>query len=593
MIPSTTTSTPRASVPAARSHLKTRLAHSKAAQVVDTNVASYDRTDPFMAFNALLKLLGSLPSRVGGCQFRLTSEEHKLSLHLLSIVEPFVGLAPSQRSITRQPTEILDAIVFHVDAKRDLVALALSCQRMHDIVFPRHYDYRHIRCKVSSLSVWNHLIVHRSLARNVRRLEILDERAPSTEMLVPGDIMGTDTDMDSTDDELGMHAKQERFLVKALAKMTALKAFTWSCNHSPISIDNVWPTLLKCQSLEEVDISDNLVFSGGDVLEETEGSGSKARRPVVLQDLKTVAVRSTKHAFGSSKNPVLSRISGMLTHCPNLENLDITYSQPRNASTSHPVADELLLYSRFPHLTSLALTNIRCNVADAPRTFLSAHSLLTSLRLDLGASHRLDLPPNALPHLRELHCNREVATTVLTCPSDSPRPIETLRGMRLAGSAAGTATDTRFLESLRAFGGGIKRIELSGWNEMDDVRRLADAIPGLVWLDVGKRHGAQRGPPVANAAEWATLLAGMAELTTFHGVRFFYEVSAGATAGKEINLTLADRSRVRKNDEVASVLAWRCPKLRRLDHWEEGGGKVVVLVRDAEKVKLQVRRVKA
>jgi hypothetical protein len=281
--------------------------------------------------------LGSLPSRIGGCQFKLTPEEHKLSLHLLNIVEPFVGLAPSRRTITRQPTEILDSIAFHVDSKRDLLSLALSCQRMHDVVFPRHFQYRHIRCKVSSLSVWNHLMVHRSLARNVRRLEILDERAPSTELLIPPDILASDTDMESTDDELGMHEKQERFLVGALGKMSSLASFTWACNHSPISIDNVWPTLLKCHSLQEVDISDNLVFSNGDISDsEPQSSLAKSRRSVVvselcanqrpcielrlqLQDLKAIAVRSTKHAYGSTKHPVLSRIDGMLTHCPNLE----------------------------------------------------------------------------------------------------------------------------------------------------------------------------------------------------------------------------------------------------------------------------------
>ncbi|KAJ7198492.1 hypothetical protein GGX14DRAFT_503631 [Mycena pura] len=578
--------------------LKSRQAHHvKAAQVVDTNLNSYDRTDPFMAFNVLLKLLGSLPSRIGGCQFKLTPEEHKLSLHLLNVVEPFVGLAHSRRTITRQPTEILDAIVLYVDAKRDLLALALSCQRMHDIVFPRHYHYRHIRCKVSSLSVWNHLVVHRSLARNVRRLEILDERAASTELLVPGDILGSDTDMDSTDDELGMHDKQERFLIGALGKMTSLTSFSWACNHSPISIDNVWPTLLKCYSLREVDISDNLIFSDGES-PESESSPVKSRRRVLLQDLKSVVVRSTKHAYGSTKHPVLSRISGMLGHCPNLEALDIAYAQPRNmGATSYPAADELLLYSRFPNLTALALTNLRCTIADAPATFLMAHTHLTHLRLDLGPAHRLELPHNALPHLRELHSNRDVATVVLSCPSDMPRPLETLRGMRLAGPAGpggGAAADAHFLGSLRAFGGEVRRIELAGWSEMDDARRLAEAAPGLVWLDVGKK--AQRGPPVASAAEWATLLSGLPELATFHGVRFFYEVSA---AGTGVNLTMADRSRVRKNDEVAGVLAWKCPKLRRLDHWEENGGKVVVLVRDgereraAEKVRWEVRRVKA
>lgn len=272
------------SKPSTISPLKSRL--RKTLHTVDTNLASYDRTDPFFAFNTLLKLLSVLPSRVGGCQYTLSPDEHKLSLHLLNIVEPFVGLAPSRRTLTRQPTEILDAIVFHVDSKADLLSLALSCRRMHSIVFPRHFDYRIIRCKVSSISVWNRLIVHRSLARNVRRLEILDERSTETE-IIPSDILISDTDLESTDDELAMHAKQERYLVSALTKMCALRSFFWSCNHSPISIDNVWPTLLKCHSLGELEINDNMIFS---VYADSAGEGGsharnngKNRHPIVVR----------------------------------------------------------------------------------------------------------------------------------------------------------------------------------------------------------------------------------------------------------------------------------------------------------------------
>lgn len=165
--------------------------------------------------------------------------------------------------------------MFHLDSKRDLLALGLSCHRMHSVIFPRHYEYRHIRCKVSSISVWNHLVVQRSLARNVRKLEILDERSTEIEM-IPRGILTSDTDLESTDDELGMHTKQERFLVSALHRMTALHSFMWSCNHSPISIDIVWPTLLKCQSLQNVEINDNLVFGTPHL--NADGSASDARR---------------------------------------------------------------------------------------------------------------------------------------------------------------------------------------------------------------------------------------------------------------------------------------------------------------------------
>ena len=47
---------------------------------------------------------------------------------------------------------------------------------------------------------------------------------------------------------------------------------------------------------------------------------------------------------------------------------------------------------------------------------------------------------------------------------------------------------------------------------------------------------------------------------------------------------------MRKNDEIAGVLAWRCPKLRRVDHWDDGGARVVVLLRDSDGVRWEVRR---
>jgi hypothetical protein len=87
------------------------------------------------------------------------------------------------------------------------------------------------------------------------------------------------------------------------------------------------------------------------------------------------------------------------------------------------------------------------------------------------------------------------------------------------------------------------------------------------------------------------MLSPLQELMAFHGLRLFYD---SLTPDKESDvLTHSDRSKVVRNNETANVLAWRLPKLRRLDHWEEGGGKIVVLVREGEKVRWEVRRTKA
>lgn len=231
------------------------------------------------------------------------------------------------------------------------------------------------------------------------------------------------------------------------------------------------------------------------------------------------------------------------------------------------------------------------------------------LHLDIGgntngsARSRLVLPSNTLPHLRELHSSRDIVSSILESHCDTPRPLETIKGVRLSGL---TDRDREFLLNLRHHGKAVKRIELAGWNEMEDIRKLAEYASGLTWLDIGKKVGVPQvkeknsGAPVNNTVEWASLLSALPDLTTFHGVRFFYEVSpiaaATSTTATSTNITMTDRSRIRKNDEIASVLAWKCTKLRRVDHWEEGAGKIVVLVRDGErdkdKVKWEVRRLK-
>jgi len=258
----------------------------KPLQTISTNLSHYDRSDPFAAINGLRKLLSLLPTKFGGCQYKMTPEEHKLSMHLLMIVEPFVGATPSRRNISRQPTEILDNISFYVDSKRDLLSLGLTCQRMHSVVFPRHFDYRVVKAKVSSIRVWNHLIVHRGLARHVRRLEIMDERSLESE-IIPSGIITTDTDVESTDDELEIHAKQEKLLVSAVARMHSLQSFKWSCTHSLISIATLWPTLLKCPQLGFVDLNDNTMFLPLEDQDSEEESGSNhaKKTPVVRPHL--------------------------------------------------------------------------------------------------------------------------------------------------------------------------------------------------------------------------------------------------------------------------------------------------------------------
>ena len=349
------------------------------------------------------------------------------------------------------------------------------------------------------------------------------------------------------------------------------------------------------------------------------------------------------------------------------QDLEITYINPRSsASTGHqgtssrirPLADEFLLYSRWANLTSLILTNLRCASSLAPSAFISAHPTLEVLHVDisinLGAGAGtlpLQLSPGSLPRLREVKASREIINAILECPlpdssSSSPltRPLECVKGFKLSGngnnaqqSSSRSIPDTIFLSNLKQIAPTIRRIEMVGWHDMEDVKKLTACIPNVQHLDLGRRlGGATANPrhvsnpekgvtaaPATNMVEWAELLSTLPELMSMHGVKFFYEVSSvtsppasnnntysngqipSSVSGSNFNrdtspifqpshvskqghpqnqmsLSKMERSRMRKNDEIAGVLAWKCKKLRRLDHWDESGGKIIVLLRDHE-----------
>lgn len=74
--------------PSPRSHPSRR---NGSVQPIEPRISAYDRKDPFTAFNALRKLVEALPTghgRNGGSGGKISGEERKLALGLMSIVEP-------------------------------------------------------------------------------------------------------------------------------------------------------------------------------------------------------------------------------------------------------------------------------------------------------------------------------------------------------------------------------------------------------------------------------------------------------------------------------------------------------------------------
>ena len=266
------------------------------------------------------------------------------------------------------------------------------------------------------------------------------------------------------------------------------------------------------------------------------------------------------------------------------------------------------------------------------------------------------LPQGCLPRLREVKASKEIVNAILECTSPTPRPLVAIKGFKLSGHPTGSNTvninstrfipDAVFLSNLKNKANNIRTIELSGWHDMEEIRKLIPSIPNVQHLDLGKRLGATArrsghtekggassnpGPPASNIIEWIDLLSTLPELSTLRGVKFFYEVSSAPTdtwvstcdsatsvlttacatnsirQSHTTQMSMMERSRMRKNDEIAGVLAWKCGKLKWVDHWDEGSGKVIQLLRDndvlqtddagipsgKDKVRWEVRRVKS
>jgi hypothetical protein len=299
-------------------------------------------------------------------------DEHKLCMHLCSIVEPFIlsathcddvasthggnlnALFKRRVLLIHQPTEILDRITFFVENREDLMNLGLACKRLSEIVFPRHWEYRIIRAKISMVGVWKHLYERSDLAVNVRVIEVVDERSdkrllvpracrkavvtrgPKANVTNPGAgikaeevVSATSTDEDSSSasgsdageakvvvglQKVSIHRRQEKYFVGALGRMSGLRKLKWEANHFPMSVLDdsdgaIWKTLVeKCSSLGALEVADNMAFSPLAVDEEDNDEEgcliNGSNKSAVSLILSNSVTASTYRPFTADQSPI-------------------------------------------------------------------------------------------------------------------------------------------------------------------------------------------------------------------------------------------------------------------------------------------------
>jgi hypothetical protein len=172
--------------------------------------------------------------------------------------------------ILELPFETLEEIIGYLDKPADLFNLASASKLLASVIIPRHLQYRIISCRLDTHSVWKQLSDDRSLAQNVRKLEIQRDqwgyayRQPDR-LRVPVDLEPTYVPVlgrDFSEDGLEKERCLELELISALKNMSNLTHFKW--DRAPPLIDarsggeteDLWAALKGCSDLRELSVVD-------------------------------------------------------------------------------------------------------------------------------------------------------------------------------------------------------------------------------------------------------------------------------------------------------------------------------------------------
>ena len=164
--------------------------------------------------------------------------------------------------------ETIDAIMGFLDERIDVVAFGLTCKFVATVAYPRHSQFRVIRCIPEDFeSLWERFAADVSLAQNVRSLALLHAATPPH---IIRDICRVPTVpalKRISHAKPGDRAHISHLVIWAVAKMTNLLSFRWACDPflvapDPTGEDSIWRALNESLRLREL-----LVYDMGHLLE--------------------------------------------------------------------------------------------------------------------------------------------------------------------------------------------------------------------------------------------------------------------------------------------------------------------------------------
>ncbi|KDQ63961.1 hypothetical protein JAAARDRAFT_682744 [Jaapia argillacea MUCL 33604] len=309
------------------------------------------------------------------------------------------------------PLELVHSIVDKLDKPSDILALALTCRFLKDILIPFVLNYREIVTvwETRYFPLWKRLAQDPSLAQNVRNLRV--------EVDLPGPpITIVDSD-ESTPESL------EITIFQGLGHMSNLVEFSWSRSYgsSFVSIDfnTLFATLRNsCPMLNTLNLWDRVIPNAAAQEELTSRNASLCQ----LRDIESFTYKVFLYDSIALQQVSPPHLIKFLSLNPSLRVVRL------ELDWSHPEEQESIGDLHLPSLQTFEFTGFQLQHRSTIPRFLSNHPSLEIVKTD--AAFRVDdFSVGALPNLREFQLQRLNAGWINLCLGGPP--LRVLNGIWL------------------------------------------------------------------------------------------------------------------------------------------------------------------
>nr|GAT60058.1 predicted protein [Mycena chlorophos] len=434
-------------------------------------------------------------------------------------------------TLSTLPFDLSEHVLSCIDARRDLISLALTCKYWAERIIPLHSQYRVIRLfnNASAARVWTHLAQRRDLAKNVRELVLREPDYPARRRarVKPERYPGGLEPAQETADKVAIVAD----LCQALRNMSeGLLSFTWvdpwssMCAYTDVPgyQERILQAIRECHSLISLEILDARVQAvPGDLLD----PAHSLEYPLWnIRNLRKLSLRQTSWY----EDGVLQ----LLAKSPGLERLQL----------HAPTAPAIFESASLPRLRCLKINSLGTFGPAgemAAANFIERHPAIEELSW-YPVDSNLRLQFGSLPRLKKLITGRAFASSLLS-DSGSSRAFECLSQLTMDKATLDllSTLDTSQLRDMRIW-------KFAG---IESLHRLAEIAPHITLLEM-PTLGMQT---VEDTNDGLTLDDYIAVLSKFPMLEYITQSSIWPRV---------------LNEKKLDQLAAQCPRLQRLNYYK-------------------------